>query len=187
MERGREITLGLWPIGYYHSKILMVILEPKQQHRELVLKASGQLRVFLLDLAFTQKKIFCWPTSSSFLTSPFPSSIGPRQRSLREFYRSINYFLARFGCRSFWSASFHAKAKRVYDKMFRSGCWVTELWNRKPEATIRRQEKWSCNAYLQLLKIIKFTTEWRALEVQQLPFPDLMRGDLRTAVSGRGD
>lgn len=119
--------LGLWPISFYHIKILMVILELKQQHRELALKISGQLRVFLLDLAFAQNKIFCWPTSPSFLTSFFPCSFGPRQRSLREFDRSINYFLSCFGCRSFWSASLHAKAKSAYDKMFRSSCWATRL------------------------------------------------------------
>lgn len=126
-ERGRGTMLRLWPIGFYHSKILMVILEQKQQHHELVSEDSGQLRVFLLELAFPWNKIFCWPTSSSFLTSPFPSSSGPRRWSLREFDRGINYFLTHFGRQSFWSASLHAKAKTAYDKMFRSGCWVTEL------------------------------------------------------------
>ena len=118
---------GLWPIGFYHSKTLTVILEPKQEHRELALEVSGQLREFLFDFAFAQNKICSWPTSSSFLASPFLSSFGPWWRSLREFDRSINYFLTRFSCRSFWSASLHAKVKSAYDKMFRSGCWATGL------------------------------------------------------------
>lgn len=119
-ERNNAASLTHWLLSHSNT----VILEPKQQHHKLALKISGQLGLVLVDLAFTQNKIFCWPTSSSFLTSFFLCSFGPQRR---EFNRSINYFLTRFSCRSFWSASLHANAKSAYDKMFQSGCWATGL------------------------------------------------------------
>lgn len=36
-------------------------------------------------------------------------------------------------------------------------------------------------------KITKFTTEWRAVELQQLSFSNLMEDVSRTAANGKGD
>lgn len=134
----------------------MVTLEPKQQLSKLTLRISGQFKVFLLNIAFTQSKIFGWPTSSVFphlffsveLWSLADERIWQKYMLLPRSLQLQKFLICLPPCQSKECAEKDALIRLLNNRAQRQ-------WNRKPEAIFRSQEIWSCYLYLQLLKITK--------------------------------